>query len=635
MRFITAAFLFLLLTGCAGADIFRDLSAPPGGPAPIFLLDELDNLEPVIQNETVSDEPFVRIDTVRNGRIAARSLTNPVTGAFRWKGSIPENARLEMLIGIGDRPDPLAGLSGRVPPMVRFGPTDVHPPRGVRFSLEIGGEKIFEREIARDFIGEWFPVTVNLEEHAGEDVELVFLVEGVLGGTTLPYWGHPSILAPRENPRRVIFFGLDTVPCAHVGFMGYKLNTTPNLDRLASKSTVFNNAQSCSPWTVPAFSTVLSGRLPGVTGTDRNNVGISDYEDMLAEVFRRNGFATSAFANIAHLQEAGFLQGYDHQWEGHDFPAGVTLDAVIDWIEKYRDQDFFTFIHLYDPHYPYAPPEEWIEKFRDPDYDGDFYYAWIFDDHMMAQNHFDKSFWNGFSDADKKQCVALFDAEIAWMDDAIEDFLWWMRAMEIFDDSLIVVFADHGEEFGEHGGWEHGHTQFQELVHVPFFIRMPGQTRGWRVDGVVGTADLYPTMLELFGMESKHEPYGESLVSILKSDTPNPEREIISESMLWGDELKSITDNRFKYIYNIFTFEEQLYDLKKDPSETVNLATRMPDIAESYREKINRYIDETLSGWHIRFLSGPNQYLSVNLTISSEGKILDSRLVVQKLEGSG
>jgi hypothetical protein len=233
------------------------------------------------------------------------------------------------------------------------------------------------------------------------------------------------------------------------------------------------------------------------------------------------------------------------------------------------------------------------------------------------------------------QCVALYDAEIAWMDDAIGEFIRWYRETGLFDDTTIIVLADHGEEFGEHGRWEHGHSQYEEMLRVPFFIKVPGQRNARRIGGLVGTIDLYPTLLELFGLESETQPYGESLVPVLKGGNPDPEHVIVSESMLWGPELKAITGNQYKYILNVQTGAEEFYDLVKDPAETTNLMSAPPEPAAVYGDRLEKYIDDIQSGWHIRFLAGPSRNLPVDLTITSDGSIVNAGIIVQQLNGSG
>lgn len=599
MVYVRRIFFFILitlLTGCVPPGQVPDLRTIPDGPEPVFLIDRVDELAVVNNDGTVLPDAGVRLDIVKIANTVARGLSSNATGKFRWRGEIAPNAYFTCLIGVGSAPLGLFNVLGIIPPITSYGNIEGEPPEGVTFRLLADGEQVFEYLVPREDFTAWEPISISLEEYAGEDVELTFEAEGIIIGTKLPYWGHPEILATRENPRRIILLGLDTVAAGHVGWMGYDRQTTPNLDMIAQDSTIFMDAHSSSPWTLPAFAAVLSGRPPGVTGADRRNRGISDHEDMLAEVFRRNGFATCGIVNTPPLQEAGFFQGSDHHWEAHDYPAPQGLLEARNWIENHRDQDFFIFIHLFDPHIPYKPEDRWAERFSDPAYSGDYAEMWDLPGGMVTQNHTDPSVWASLSEADREQCENLYDAEIAGMDEALGTFFNWYQSEGLLDESTVIVFADNGEEFGEHGRWEHGHSEYEEQIHVPLMVKLPGQTQSRCVEGLVGTIDIYPTLMELLGFTSETESTGLSLVPMLNGGSPDPDRMIISESTLWGPEIKSVTTNRYKYILNVQSGIEELYDLVNDPGELTDISSENPEIVEDLGGYLENYVNETQSG---------------------------------------
>ncbi|MFH1675748.1 MAG: sulfatase/phosphatase domain-containing protein, partial [bacterium] len=200
-------------------------------------------------------------------------------------------------------------------------------------------------------------------------------------------------------------------------------------------------------------------------------------------------------------------------------------------------------------------------------------------------------------------------------------------------------FADHGEEFGEHGKWEHGHSLYEELLHVPFMIKLPGQRRPKRVNDLAGIIDIYPTLTELYGFKSETAPSGTSLVYVLKGGTADPDRHIIAEAMMWGPELKAVITNQYKYILNIPSGEAMLFDVVNDAGETKNLIDTKPDEAQPLGDFLEEYVKNTQSGWHLRFVFGSefadNRPLPIDLTVSSSAIIKDAQLIKQIFNGTG
>ncbi len=635
IRSFLPLFLCLSLIGCNPSIDIPDLSVQSGTPAPVFLIDHVNSMEVIAHTGELSSEGEVLSEIVKIRDTVARSVGSRFTGAFSYTGDIQENSRLTTLIGVGQAPLELFNVFSMVPPINRYGPSEGEPPMGSVFRIHVNDELVFEQEIDREAYDIWHPVTVDLSDHAGDRVEIRFSTEGILVGTILPWWGNAQIVPQNPTPRRVLLIGLDTLAAGHCGFMGYNRDTTPNLDEFASGSTVFMDAHSSSPWTLPSFASVISGRYPGITGADRRNRGLSDNEDMLAEVYRRNDFTTAGFVNIPHLQEAGFFQGNDMQWEVHDHPASEALTEAKGWISDHADQDFFAFIHLFDPHIPYAPPEEIREKFVNPDYSGPNIGRWELPARIVTANHLDPEVWTNFDDTEKEQCENLYDADIAWLDEELGKFFNWYRDEGLFEDTTIIVFSDHGEEFGEHGRWEHGHSHYEEQLRVPMVIKLPGQVQGREGDGLVGTVDIYPTLLELFGFESFNQPSGESLVPVLQGRTPDPDRRLISESTLWGPESKAVITNDHKYILKVLTGEEEIYSLVSDAQERNNLIHDEPDYLSDLGDYLENYLNETQSGWHLRFLAGAMWPMSVELDITSDDPIGNPELIEQIFNGSG
>ncbi|HEX9745010.1 MAG TPA: sulfatase-like hydrolase/transferase [bacterium] len=600
------ALAFLLFAGCSlpAKEIRPDLSTDSGGSDPIFIW----------ENVALSPVPL------KVGNTVSRAIVPDTPDGFSWTGNTGHGSRLDFQIGVVNSPSD-----------VNSGPSDFSD---INYQITANGMEIFNETIPMLLSDDWLHYSVDLPDTGADETTLDFSTSIVNTIGLTPAWGRPTIVTPRENPRHVILLGLDTLAAGHVGWLGYERDTTPFLDTIADKSNVFLNAHSSSPWTLPSFATVLSGRPPSVTGANRRNRGLSLNEDMIAEVFHRNGFVTSGFVNIPHLQEAGFFQGNDQQWEVHDHRAYEALNQARSWHGDFADQDTFAFIHLFDAHIPYVPPEGFASLFRDPAYNGSHAENWILDADTVTQNHTDPSVWASMSDEDRIQCEALYDSEIRGMDSMVEEFFAWYESAGLMDNTLLIVFADHGEEFGEHGRWEHGHSVYEEQINVPLLIHSPGQELRHNIEGLVGTIDIYPTLLELFDFTSEQKQWGLSLISLMNGEADTSSRTIISESTLWGPELKSIiTGSEEKYIYNLADGREELYNLMENPAESDSLVEKDPGELAVFRDDLEKYISETLSGWHIKFLAG-DQPMHIDLHITSSGELSNPAVKEQIFQGT-
>ena len=352
----------------------------------------------------------------------------------------------------------------------------------------------------------------------------------------------------------VVLISVDTLRADRLALYGYDRGRTPHLDALGREGIVFENAYTHCPLTLPAHTSMLTGLLPPRHGV-RDNSGFVLGEDAstLASRFHERGDATGAAVSAFVLRAAtGISRGFDVYDDAIETDAAVedmgeqerdgavAVRSLLAWIDGQRGHCFFAFLHLYEPHTPYAPPSPWAERFASSPYDG----------------------------------------EVAWADELVGRFLEGLRERGLLDRSIVAFASDHGEALGDHGEQEHGFFLYRETVRVPLVLRLPGGAGGGtRVAAPVGHVDLAATLLDLAGLPAA----GLDGVSLRPAMTGGaPSRPVYSETFLpryhfgWS-ELVSRTEDRYRYVR---APRPELYDLVTDPGERRNLAGERPaDVA--------------------------------------------------------
>ncbi len=391
---------------------------------------------------------------------------------------------------------------------------------------------------------------------------LILATVGVaIAGAAFAGWWYARESPPHHGP--IILISIDTLRADRLPAYGYTRVRTPALDALAADGVVFERAYSHSPQTFPAHASMLTGRLPFEHGV-RDNVGyaLKDEERTLAELLRNRGFSTGAAVSSYVLRrDTGISQGfavYDAELPAAAPESSVgavqrdgsaTVDAAERWLAAQEGQRFFLFLHLYEPHKPYAPPTRFAEY--DP-----------------------------------------YDGEIAYADEIVGRFVQALKARDLYDEAMILVVSDHGEGLGDHGEQEHGLFLYDESVRVPFIVKQPAsEGAGRRVAAPVQHIDIVPTILDLVRAPAPGGLRGRSLRHALESsDGVVPEQGIYAEAFYsrlhfgWS-ELYSLTDSRYRYIK---APREELYDLQLDPREQRNLAAERQPSVTAMRGAIER-----------------------------------------------
>jgi arylsulfatase len=459
-------------------------------------------------------------------------------------------------------------------------------------------------------VNRWLDREVRLDGWTGRRVQLSFSTRGAGSAATYavaPLWGNPVL--DRGNPDdtrpNLILISIDCLRADHVGAYGYTRATTPAIDRFAEDGVVFETAIATSSWTHPTHMSMLTGLPVAFHGATKERQ-LSRTVPTLPELLSRAGYETSGVVSGPYLsQEYGFERGFRtyrdlfpasffQVKESNRHAAARTAYAALSLVRRSRSQSQFLFLHLIDPHWPYYAPREFMERFVSPSAN----VAELLD--QVRERTAPRNV------TDAWRIVDLYDAEIAFTDEVLGVFFDQLREMDLYDSSLIVVTADHGEAFYEHGHWEHTATLFQEIVRVPLIVKWPGNSPRGRVATPVSQADIFATFLDASGIASPHrmatslhrhlvEPEPpqtlEMMVSEIRWQSPNG---IARKVALMSDGLKYIATfdvapaNEMKVRRFL---QEELYDLGRDPSERTDILSRLAGAQKSFRDRLVRYLE--------------------------------------------
>ncbi|HEY2773568.1 MAG TPA: sulfatase [Candidatus Binatia bacterium] len=323
--------------------------------------------------------------------------------------------------------------------------------------------------------------------------------------------------------RNVILISLDSLRADHVGAFGYKRDTTPSFDRFTKESVLFTNAIASSSWTLPTHMTMFTGRSQLAHGVVVDTLVLPRAVPTLGEIFHDAGYATAGFVSGPYVNgHYGYDRGMDTYVDlsasikGADARSAVLSPAVnekgIAWIDQTSsDRPFFLFLHYFDIHYDYVPPPPY-DKMFDPDYTGT----------VDGRRFIERPDINPqMPKRDLDHVIALYDGEIRFTDEHVGLVLDHLKQKGLLDNTLVMIVADHGDEFFEHGNKGHHRTVYDEVLHVPFAIRLPGgEHAGEKIETQASTLDVFPTLLDAAGLAPPPEAEGESLIGWIRGEKP-------------------------------------------------------------------------------------------------------------------
>ncbi|MCC6765549.1 MAG: sulfatase [Deltaproteobacteria bacterium] len=409
-----------------------------------------------------------------------------------------------------------------------------------------------------------------------------FLVATTLAGTSC------QRQATAVPPRRVVLVSIDTLVPTHLGCYGYDRPTSPRLDAVAKEGVVFERATSPAPWTLPGHASMLTGLYPSHHGLRDHDVTLPESVATLASVLASHGFATAAVVNSHNLSplfglERGFQQ-YEYVKEevARREPSRGITDRAIEWLGQHRDDRFFLFLHTYDVHSDYKSLPEYERQFVRP-YTGPA-------DGTTAQMIRARTGMLSLDRADAEHLKDLYDAGIRQYDDELG------RLLDALGDdprTMLIVTSDHGEEFGEHGGFLHGRTQFEEVVRIPLIVRGAGAPAGLRVDTTVSLIDVMPTILAAVGVPPPGPLDGVDLAPTWRGNAAAiGERTLFHEAdhnNAEPDVTRAVRHDHEKLHFDRLLGTTLLFDLATDPGEQRDVSRARPERVEAFRADLEAF----------------------------------------------
>jgi arylsulfatase A-like enzyme len=424
-------------------------------------------------------------------------------------------------------------------------------------------------------------------------------------GCVLLLAGCTPDIAPLPN---VLLVSIDSLRSDHLGSYGYERDTSPHLDRLAAEGARFTTALAPSPWTLPSHVTLLTGRHPAAHGVRNTDRRLGAAIPTLAEVLEGAGYQTAAFVSGPYLRSE---YGYDRGFKLYDQSLAVVapaasregisspqlIDAALGWLNAWREESsrspFFLFLHLWDVHYDFMPPPPFDTLF-DPGYSG------------TVDGRGIEGVGSNIPAPDLQHIIALYDGEIRFTDEELGRIFARLRAWNLLEDTLIVVTADHGEEFFEHGKIGHSTEIYEESLRIPLILSYPRRVRKGQIfEKQVRLMDIPETILGLAGIadDTIGMPDGAPLQSRdlspwLRGDESAggfPELIAFPENYVWIGSRTGVRTNSAKLIRHSGTKLHEVFDLERDPAEQSRWKGGDPPLGQKRAELLKH--EEVWKAW--------------------------------------
>ncbi|HZX10226.1 MAG TPA: sulfatase-like hydrolase/transferase [Acidobacteriota bacterium] len=401
-------------------------------------------------------------------------------------------------------------------------------------------------------------------------IGLAVLLFFVLKGGIWKNYGGKIKESLKQPDLNILFITLDTTRADHISCYGYENVKTKHIDSLAESGILFKNTICQSPLTLPSHSSIFTGTYPFFHGARDNGLYLAEENITFAEVLKEHGWATSAFIGAFVLDSTwGLDQGFDYYFDDFDFSKyeQITLSSVqreggevikpfFEWLESHYQEKFFSWIHLYDPHSPYDPPEPYRTQYGNR--------KW-----------------------------GLYDGEIAYVDFLIGRVLDELMKKGLDEKTVIIILGDHGESLGEHEEIRHGFFVYDASIKVPFIVRIPEfMFNGKVIESQVETVDIMPTLLEILDLPVPPDIQGKSLIPLILGKKQDEEESLAYSETYYPryhfgwSELKSLRSQSFKFIK---APRPELYDLNQDRGEKINLYHRNREVALRFEKKLEDF----------------------------------------------
>lgn len=430
-----------------------------------------------------------------------------------------------------------------------------------------------------------------------------------LEGATAPAgsavaWAAPHVERARAGARNLLVISIDTLRADRVGCYGYARGTTPTIDGLAARGARFEHMISTAPWTLPSYGTLFTGLMParhragiwteweqgfgsGEDAQRKNLEHLDPRATTLAERLRDAGYATAAFVSNPFLDAETEVDRGFARWVQYLNRASAGVDLALEWFTRRREgAPWFLFLHLIDPHAPYTPPAPFDERFAGRKAAGLPGYPPSIEELRRTTPGPEL----------KKLLSDFYDGEVAYADAQIGRLLAVLDERGELARTVILVHADHGEEFWDHGSFEHGHALHEEVLRVPCIVVDGAKiAAGTVVPERLSTVDLFPTLIELLDLAPAENIEGKSLVARLRAGAEPVTRSTLSEAMLYGTrERKALVEAGEKLVTD-GAEASALYELASDPTASRDLARERKERVQAMRKALlDRHRRESL-----------------------------------------
>lgn len=610
---VTAA--VLVVVGCDGDD-GRRFEAVPDTVAADEIVLELGTRVGRVTRHPAGHPP--RIEGVQPARARGRrlALLAAAPSTVEYEVRVPPGAVLRVGTAVVLEEDERGGREGWTPMQFR-----------VRVDGEAVWEHVWDPGRSRRHRRHWIDAEIDLSRFAERDVRLGFDVDASdgSGATGTPAWSRIQLLR-RDVVRRqeaspatpnVLLMVVDTLRADRVGAHGGRPSRTPNLDRIGATGTVFRNAWAQAPWTLPSVATILTGRYPrghGVVGRSAGfgrPAGVAEHEGnwayladtipTIASVVRREGIGTVGItSNLLVSRENNLARGFETFVELPVSPMPVQWARAAavhrtfgEWLAVNGRYRFFGYLHYMEPHDPYVPAPGLRDRCPAGAPEGvcDGVVREVARDREQGGPAVDESV--------VRHLEALYDGEVSAWDAELPGLLELLSRQGLRDRTVIVVTADHGEEFAEHGHLGHRKQLYAESLAVPFIVAGPG-VRVDRRDDLVELVDVFPTVLGILGAEGhagaeEHERPGTDLLAqpSERARTFAETRYGVVEGLGHGREIRAVRAGRWGYMQAPEMGWERLHDLAADPAETANRAPGEPAVCRTLRGELDAWMERT------------------------------------------
>jgi choline-sulfatase len=446
--------------------------------------------------------------------------------------------------------------------------------------------------------------------HLGRVV--AFFLGGLLGLSAV------ACTSPGDPPVHVVLVVIDTLRADRLGIYGSQEEITPGIDAVARESAVFAEAIAPAPWTLPSVASLLTSTHVCEHAAIVDGDKVATRLETLAERLRRAGYQTASFYANPY---AGAMSGLDRGYDSATLSHGTNGQIVGAWLDARDEAPFFVYVHNAEPHDPYGdarksdPIRQRVSEAQQREINQTLRALRL----LTRADHDAKRAVGNTDNTEEQQrhmswlesqvgdIHELYASDVGVADRRIASVVQALRERRLWEDTLFILVSDHGEEFGEHEGWHHDQSLYQELIHVPLLIHFPrGQFAGLRLEGPVSLLDVVPTIFDYLGRpELAAGSRGESLLPRLRGEREDdPERLWISavrhnrkkyyrpDKESRGDLNISLRQGSWKAIWNAEVDSLELYDLSRDPGETNDLRARYPERREQMRRAAESWLLE-------------------------------------------